>query len=94
MGYTTMSGGNMWIWIIFIGFTLISWLVSNQLKSRFKKYSQIPTANGMTGRDVAEKILRDNGITGVKIGSVQGMLTDHYNPVNKTINLRPQYYGR
>ena len=87
-------GPNAWIWIIFIGFTLISWLVSHQLKSRFQKYSKIPTANGMTGRDVAEKILRDNGITGVKIGSVEGMLTDHYNPLNKTINLSHDvYYG-
>lgn len=58
------------IWIIFIGFTLLSWLVSHQLQSRFKKYSKIPTANGMTGRDVVEKMLRDNGVQGVKIGSV------------------------
>ena len=73
------------IWIIFIGFTLLSWLVSSQLQSRFKKYSKIPTANGMTGRDVVEKMLRDNGVQGVKIGSVEGQLTDHYNPANKTI---------
>ena len=82
------------IWIIFIGFTLLSWLVSHQLQSRFKKYSKIPTANGMTGRDVVEKMLRDNGVQGVKIGSVQGQLTDHYNPTNKTINLSQEvYYG-
>ena len=88
-------GGNALIWIIFIGFTLISWIISNQLKSRFKKYSEIPTDNGMSGRDVAEKILRDNGITGVKIGSVEGMLTDHYNPIDKTINLSHDvYYGK
>lgn len=94
MEHTTMLGGNMWIWVIFIGFTIISWLISNQLKSRFQKYSKIPTANGMTGKEVVEKMLRDNGITGVKIGSVEGMLTDHYNPVNKTINLsRDVYYG-
>ncbi|MGL5683335.1 MAG: zinc metallopeptidase [Marinifilaceae bacterium] len=85
---------NLWMWVIFIGFTIIAWLVSNQLKRRFKEYSQIPTANGMTGRDVVEKMLRDNGITGVKVGSVDGQLTDHYNPVNKTINLsRDVYYG-
>ena len=83
MENTTMFGGSLWIWVIFIGFTVISWLISHQLKSRFQKYSKIPTANGMTGRDV-----------GVKIGSVEGMLTDHYNPVNKTINLsRDVYYG-
>lgn len=82
------------IWIIFIGFTLLSWLVSAQLKSRFKKYSNIPTANGMTGRDVVEKMLRDNGIQGIKIGSVEGQLTDHYNPAEKTINLSQEvYYG-
>lgn len=82
------------IWIIFIGFTIVSWLISHQLKSRFEKYSKIPTANGMTGRDVVEKMLRDNGISGVKVGSVEGQLTDHYNPTDKTINLSHDvYYG-
>lgn len=85
-------GPNAWIWVIFIGFTLLSWLVSWQLKRRFEKYSKIPTANGMTGRDVVEKMLRDNGVQGVKIGSVAGQLTDHYNPVNKTINLSQAVY--
>ena len=66
MENTTMFGGSLWIWVIFIGFTVISWLISHQLKSRFQKYSKIPTANGMTGRDVVEKMLRDNGVTGVK----------------------------
>jgi len=89
-----MLGGNLWIWVIFIGFTIISWLISNQLKNRFQKYSKILTANGMTGRDVVEKMLRDNGISGVKIGTVEGQLTDHYNPANKTINLsKDVYYG-
>lgn len=93
MESTTMNP-NLWIWVIFIGFTLISWLVSRQLKSRFEKYSKIPTANGMTGRDVVEKMLRDNGVTGVKIGTVEGQLSDHYNPANKTINLSKEvYYG-
>ncbi|WP_372752033.1 zinc metallopeptidase [Labilibaculum sp.] len=83
------------IWIIFIAFTLLSWLVSSQLKSRFKKYSQIPTANGMSGREVAEKMLRDNGINGVRIGSVGGQLSDHYNPADRTINLSQDvYHGR
>ena len=58
MENTTMFGGSLWIWVIFIGFTVISWLISHQLKSRFQKYSKIPTANGMTGRDVVEKIDR------------------------------------
>lgn len=94
MEHTTMLGGNLWIWVIFIGFTIISWLISNQLKNRFQKYSKILTANGMTGRDVVEKMLRDNGISGVKIGTVEGQLTDHYTPANKTINLsKDVYYG-
>lgn len=89
-----MLGGSAWIWILFIGFTLVSWLISHQLKSRFQRYSKIATANGMTGRDVAEKMLRDNGIAGVRIGTVEGQLTDHYNPTNKTINLsKDVYYG-
>lgn len=82
------------IWIIFIGFALLSWLVSHQLKKRFKLYSQIPTANGMSGKEVVEKMLRDNMISGVKISSVEGELTDHYNPADKTINLSEEvYYG-
>ncbi len=83
------------IWIIFIAFTLLSWLVSSQLKARFKRYSQIPTANGMTGREVVEQMLRDHGVRGVRIGSVDGQLSDHYNPENKTINLsKDVYHGR
>lgn len=93
MEETTMHP-NLWIWVIFIGFTLLSWLISNQLKRRFVKYSKIPTANGMTGRDVVEKMLKDHGISGVKIGSIEGQLTDHYNPADKTINLSHDvYYG-
>lgn len=83
------------IWIIFIAFAIISWLISSQLKRRFVEYSKIPTANGMSGRDVAEKMLRDNGINGVSIGSVSGQLTDHYDPTKKTINLSEDvYYGK
>ncbi len=82
------------ILIIFIGFALASWLVSHQLKSRFAEYSKIPTANGMSGKEVVEKMLRDNNIYGVKIESVEGELTDHYNPADKTINLSEEvYYG-
>ncbi|HUI32070.1 MAG: zinc metallopeptidase [Dysgonamonadaceae bacterium] len=75
------------VWILFIGIALVSWAVSAQLKSRFKKYAKIPLMNGMTGKDIAEKMLHDNGIYDVKVVSVRGSLTDHYNPVNKTINL-------
>ena len=81
------------IWIIFIAFMILSWLVGMQLSSRFKKYSKIPLPNGMTGRDVAEKMLRDHGISGVKLGSVEGQLTDHYNPVTRTINLSREVYN-
>lgn len=80
------------IWIIFIAFTLISWLVSQRLKNKFKKYSKLPTANGVTGREVVEMMLRDHGISGVQVGSVSGQLTDHYNPVTKTINLSKEVY--
>ncbi len=75
------------IYIIFGVFALLSWLVQMGLKSRFKKYSQIPLRNGMTGKDVAEKMLRDNGINDVVVESVEGQLTDHYNPAKKTVNL-------
>jgi Zn-dependent membrane protease YugP len=85
----------MSIWVIMIGIMLLSMVVSLTLKSKFKKYSKIPLDNGMSGREVAERMLRDNGITDVKIGSVEGQLTDHYNPVDKTINLsREVYEGR
>ena len=74
-------------WIIFIGFALLSYLVSARLKSKFESYSQIPLPNGMTGRDVAEKMLRDNGIYDVRVTCTPGHLTDHYNPADQTVNL-------
>jgi Zn-dependent membrane protease YugP len=83
----------MSIWIIFIGFMILSWIVSMTLKSKFSKYSKIPLDNGMSGREVAEKMLHDNGITRVTIGSVEGQLTDHYNPADKTINLSQEVYN-
>jgi Zn-dependent membrane protease YugP len=83
----------MSIWIIFIGFMILNWIVSMTLKSKFSKYSKIPLDNGMSGREVAEKMLRDNGITGVTIGSIEGQLSDHYNPADKTINLSQEVYN-
>lgn len=83
----------MSIWIIFIGFMILSWVVSAVLKSKFKKYSKIPLDNGMSGKEVAERMLRDSGISGVRVESVPGQLTDHYNPVDKTINLSPDVYN-
>ena len=79
-------------WVLFIGISLISWIVSSQLQSRFKKYSKMPLSNGMTGKDIAEKMLHDNGIFDVQVTSVRGSLTDHYNPTNKTINLSEPVY--
>lgn len=75
------------IWIIFGITALASWLVQMNLKSKFTKYSKIPIANGMTGRDVALKMLHDNGIFDVQVTSTPGQLTDHYNPLTKTVNL-------
>lgn len=83
------------IYLLVIGFMLLSWFVGYRLKSKFNEYSQVPFAGNMTGAQVAEKMLRDNGITDVKIVSVEGQLTDHYNPANKTVNLSPEvYHGR
>ena len=80
-------------WILFIGIVLLSFIVQQNLQTKFKKYSKMPLANGMTGREVAEKMLRDNGIYDVKVTSTPGMLTDHYNPTNKTVNLSEGVYG-
>jgi Zn-dependent membrane protease YugP len=75
--------------MIFVG---ISMLVSGILKSRFKAFSKIPLKSRLSGKEVAEKMLRDNGIYDVKVISSQGFLSDHYNPVNKTVNLSPEVY--
>ena len=72
-------------WIIFGVVALLSWIVQISLNSKFKKYSQIPLPNGMTGADVARKMLRDNGITNVTVQATNGFLTDHYNPTNHTV---------
>jgi uncharacterized protein len=81
------------IWIIFLVFMGISWLISNQLRSKFKQYSKVPVNSGLTGREVAEKMLHDNGIYDVKVISTRGQLTDHYNPANKTVNLSEGVFG-
>jgi len=83
----------MSIWVIFIGFMILSWIVSAVLKSKFKKYSKVAVDNGMSGREVAERMLRDSGIYDVKVVSVQGHLSDHYNPLDKTVNLSPEVYS-
>ncbi len=80
-------------WIIFIGVAVISWLVQWNLQRKFKKYSQIGNASGMTGAEIAMKMLRDNGLYDVKVTHVEGQLTDHYNPTNKTVNLSEGVYN-
>ncbi len=81
------------IWILFIAIALASYAVSATLQQRFKKYAKIPLRNGMTGRDVAEKMLHEHNIYDVQIISTRGKLTDHYNPLNKTINLSEEVYA-
>ena len=71
---------------------LVGWAVQSKLKSKFKKYSAIPLSNGMSGKEVAEKMLSDHGITKVKVISTPGKLTDHYNPKDMTVNLSPDVY--
>lgn len=73
---------------------LVSMIVSNKLKSKFKKYSKVHLQNGMSGKEIAEKMLRDNGITDVKVISTPGMLSDHYNPSKKTVNLSEGVYSQ
>lgn len=80
-------------WMLLIGIALVSYLVQLSLQSKFKKYSKIPLSNGMTGRDVAQQMLNDNGIYDVQITCTQGHLTDHYNPANKTVNLSESVYS-
>ena len=74
-------------WILFIAVALVSYIVQSNFKNKFEKYSRIPLDNNMTGADVALKMLHDNGIYDVRVISTPGALTDHYNPVNKTVNL-------
>ncbi|PIQ47858.1 MAG: hypothetical protein COW03_13015 [Cytophagales bacterium CG12_big_fil_rev_8_21_14_0_65_40_12] len=78
--------------VLIIGIALVSWLVQNSLKRKFKKYSKIGLQIGLSGREIAELMLRDNGIHDVRVVSVQGRLTDHYNPADKTVNLSPEVY--
>ncbi len=78
-------------WTLFIVIALASWLVSSLMERRFKEYSQVSLP--LTGRQVAEKMLRDNGITDVQVTSTQGHLTDHYDPRTKTVNLSESVYN-
>lgn len=82
MGYYIIAG------VMF----LVSMLVSNRLKSKFKMYSKVGMSNGLSGKEIAEKMLQDNNISDVQVISTPGFLSDHYNPTNKTVNLSPDVY--
>jgi Zn-dependent membrane protease YugP len=84
MSYMILAGAIM----------LVSWLVSARLKSKFELYSKLQLQNGMSGREIAEKMLADNGIRDVRVISVEGQLTDHYNPADKTVNLSEGVYNQ
>lgn len=84
MGYYLLIGGIM----------LMSWLVSNTLKRKFQQYSKVHLRNGMSGAEIAEKMLADHGINDVKVVSTPGRLTDHYNPKDKTVNLSESVYSQ
>ncbi|OGS75462.1 MAG: hypothetical protein A3G95_03380 [Flavobacteria bacterium RIFCSPLOWO2_12_FULL_31_7] len=82
-------------YMIIIGaIALFSWLVSSRLKSKFEHYSKLTLRNGMSGAEIAEKMLADHGIRDVKVISTPGRLTDHYNPVDKTVNLSEAVYNQ
>ena len=87
----TALNPNTLYWILFIGIALLSWIVSASLESKFKQYSQVSIA--LTGKQVAEKMLRDHGLTDVQVTCIPGRLTDHYNPADKTVNLSESVYS-
>lgn len=82
----------MGYYILIGAIALVSWLVSSRLKNKFRHYSKVHLQNGMSGAEIAEKMLQDHGIRDVKVVSTPGMLTDHYNPRNKTVNLSEGVY--
>ena len=79
--------------ILMIVVAVISFAVQWRFKSKFKQYTEMPLGSGMSGKDIAEKMLRDNGISNVKVISVEGQLTDHYNPADRTVNLSPEVFS-
>jgi Zn-dependent membrane protease YugP len=89
-----MLGFSLPAMILMGGIMLASWLVSSRLKSKFEKYSKLHLRNGMSGQEIAEKMLADHGIRDVKVISVAGQLTDHYNPTDKTVNLSEAVFNQ
>ena len=81
------------MFLLIIAFVIIGFAVQQRLKSKFKKYSQEALSNGLSGAEIAAQMLAQHGITDVRIESVSGKLTDHYNPLNKTVNLSPDVYS-
>jgi hypothetical protein len=90
LGYVGGGFNSAWLLMIFVG--LISLAVQWRFKSKFKKYSEIGLSSGLSGAEIAQRMLRDHGITNVQVISVEGQLTDHYNPENRTVNLSPDVY--
>src|SRR5690606_1250717 len=85
----------MTIWFLLIGIGIISMIVQSRFKNKLKKYSEMPLTSGLSGAEVAQKMLNDSNIYDVRIISVEGQLTDHYNPADRTVNLSPEvYHGR
>ena len=82
------------IWLIVIGVMILSFIVQTMLQKRFAEYSNVPTSSGMTGAEIARKMLYDHGITDVKVTCVKGQLTDHYNPQTRTVNLSESVYDQ
>lgn len=82
-------------WILFIGIMVASLIVQTRFKNRFKKYSEMPLSSGLSGAEIAQKMLHESGIYDVQVTSIEGKLGDHYNPANRTVNLSPEvYHGR
>jgi len=81
------------IYLIIILVMAASWFVGYRLRSKFKKYSEVPIHAGLSGKEIAEKMLRDNFISDVRVISAEGFLSDHYNPKDKTVNLSPEVYN-
>lgn len=84
----------MMIWVFMIAMMLVSWWVGNRLQAKFKKYSEVHLQNGMSGAEIAQKMLLDHGIRDVRVISTPGRLTDHYNPMDKTVNLSEAVYNQ
>lgn len=91
--YAYIHAGSSLIWIVFIALAVLSVIASRSVNAKVKRYSKIATQGNITGREVAEMMLADHNIRNVRVNMVQGTLTDHYNPTNRTLNLSPDVYN-